>query len=428
MKIILAVIVSIALNSLSTISYSNIESGQSLDESNDIGSRSMRALDDSYIWLDWSNLNWGKIYPFIYQASDPVWSPEKFIYLTKGSNPQALTNLVRKSDPYGLIKNYSTDEPFLLILSSLREYFKSQNNLDSFEKQLKEKTDKLIVQYNLSNDLPAVKKHYREMDLHKEFKSLYNRFFRDELNDIKLASSCSSLINLINQKEEGDFYLSDFCHGRNQITFGEFFNAAELSGLPEHRTALHLFRVATGFYRDISIKAEFNLEEGIQQVFSMYWAVADKDWKVSVSKSFLLIFNYSFLPETIPPKRVRKTLTSSRNVNSLQERPTLNQLLNLEIGDQKHRFIKSLRVDYELKGTFLLNDHDGSVMAQLQKEKKRDSSAIAHEIIMKWLMGEGTEVSWNSLLRAIHNSNNLRNYSDIKEALTLPALSGEASF
>ena len=74
----------------------------------------------------------------------------------------------------------------------------------------------------------------------------------------------------------------------------------------------------------------------------------------------------------------------------LVEPPTLPELLDLEIplrvGDQ-----------YELFGTFLLNDKTGDKMAVIKNDCRGEAQKITFNILRDWVRGCGISVSWESL-------------------------------
>ena len=76
------------------------------------------------------------------------------------------------------------------------------------------------------------------------------------------------------------------------------------------------------------------------------------------------------------------------------EPPTLPELLDLEIplrvGDQ-----------YELFGTFLLNDKTGDKMAIIKDRCHCNPEKITFNILRDWVRGCGITVSWESLVETL---------------------------
>ena len=75
----------------------------------------------------------------------------------------------------------------------------------------------------------------------------------------------------------------------------------------------------------------------------------------------------------------------------------------------KHGFIDiaaKIGTDYELFGTFLLQDNDGNKVKTIERSERGDSLRITVEILRQWLQGNGKlPVSWQTLVQCLRNSN-----------------------
>ena len=62
--------------------------------------------------------------------------------------------------------------------------------------------------------------------------------------------------------------------------------------------------------------------------------------------------------------------------------------------------------DYELFGTFLLQDNDGNKVKTIERSERGDPLRITVEILRQWLQGNGKlPVSWQTLVQCLRNSN-----------------------
>ena len=75
----------------------------------------------------------------------------------------------------------------------------------------------------------------------------------------------------------------------------------------------------------------------------------------------------------------------------------------LESGDGLHYIAEEIGDKYLDVGTFLLNDVDGSKMAELM-ETKRDPYWISYKVFEKWVNGEGRQpVTWEYLILVLNH-------------------------
>ena len=72
--------------------------------------------------------------------------------------------------------------------------------------------------------------------------------------------------------------------------------------------------------------------------------------------------------------------------------PTLPELLELDIPQW-------VADKYDCFGTFLLNDETGTMMAIIRDHCRGNPEKITMMILRRWLQGEGTDVSWESVIK-----------------------------
>ena len=62
--------------------------------------------------------------------------------------------------------------------------------------------------------------------------------------------------------------------------------------------------------------------------------------------------------------------------------------------------------DYELFGTFLLQDKDGNRVKSIERSERGDPLCITVEILRQWLQGNGKlPVNWHTLVQCLQDSN-----------------------
>ena len=74
--------------------------------------------------------------------------------------------------------------------------------------------------------------------------------------------------------------------------------------------------------------------------------------------------------------------------------PTLPELLELNIPFH-------VADNYELFGTFLLQDDTGHKVDIIEHNRRGDAEGITTAILKKWLQGGGMSVTWESLIEAL---------------------------
>ena len=75
----------------------------------------------------------------------------------------------------------------------------------------------------------------------------------------------------------------------------------------------------------------------------------------------------------------------------------------------KNEFIDiaaKIGTNYELFGTFLLQDKDGNKVKTIEMSEGRDPIRITVEILRQWLQGKGKlPVNWQTLIQCLQHSN-----------------------
>ena len=79
------------------------------------------------------------------------------------------------------------------------------------------------------------------------------------------------------------------------------------------------------------------------------------------------------------------------------ERPTLTELVKIKLPSRVGP--KSLTF-----GTLLLQDDFGNKVANISECCRGDPERITVEVLREWLAGKGVEVSWESLISTLKNS------------------------
>ena len=71
-------------------------------------------------------------------------------------------------------------------------------------------------------------------------------------------------------------------------------------------------------------------------------------------------------------------------------------------------------------GIFLLNDDVGNKVANITERCHGDPEKIAFEVLREWLEGKGVEVSWDSLIATLRDSELSLMAEQIQMALNQP--------
>lgn len=87
----------------------------------------------------------------------------------------------------------------------------------------------------------------------------------------------------------------------------------------------------------------------------------------------------------------------------MYDRPTLNELLFLKGKDgESVRIIERIGDQYDEYGTYLLEDSHGVKINTIKANVNRKVEAVNHEILKKWINGQGIkDIDWNTLVYAL---------------------------
>ena len=76
--------------------------------------------------------------------------------------------------------------------------------------------------------------------------------------------------------------------------------------------------------------------------------------------------------------------------------PTLPQLLRLKVP-------KKVGVHASDFGIFLLDDTQGSAVRNIESRCHGDPEGVVKEILLQWLQGQGTPVTWENLISTLRD-------------------------
>ena len=87
----------------------------------------------------------------------------------------------------------------------------------------------------------------------------------------------------------------------------------------------------------------------------------------------------------------------SPNLPTLRHFPVRNGFIDIAA---------KIGTDYELFGTFLLQDDDGNKVKNIERSERGDPLRITVEILRQWLQGNGKlPVNWQMLVQCLQDSN-----------------------
>ena len=97
----------------------------------------------------------------------------------------------------------------------------------------------------------------------------------------------------------------------------------------------------------------------------------------------------------------------------IDDRPTLTALQVLKGKNGKEvRIIERIGDNYNEFGTILLKDDHGDVMKTIAADAKEKVVAINREILTRWLDGQGIDINWKTLVRALRDGPKLNTLAD----------------
>ena len=105
----------------------------------------------------------------------------------------------------------------------------------------------------------------------------------------------------------------------------------------------------------------------------------------------------SSLPPSSPPSSVFSDYIQL--FSTADKKPTLPELLSFPThSGEPINIITKVGVNYEMLGTLLLKDNDGSIMPTITFECNRNTTLITTEVLRRWLRGAGKQpVTWRTL-------------------------------
>ena len=85
--------------------------------------------------------------------------------------------------------------------------------------------------------------------------------------------------------------------------------------------------------------------------------------------------------------------------------PTLPLLRKFPVKDGFADIAAQIGTDYELFGTFLLDDENGHKVKNIERTERGDSLCITVEILRQWLQGKGRNpVTWQTLIACLRDT------------------------
>ncbi|CAI8034468.1 hypothetical protein GBAR_LOCUS19398 [Geodia barretti] len=105
----------------------------------------------------------------------------------------------------------------------------------------------------------------------------------------------------------------------------------------------------------------------------------------------------------------------------MDEGPTLPELLSFPThsAGEPINIITKVGVNYEMLGTLLLEDNDGSIIPTIRSQYQLDADSITMEIMRRWLRGKGKQpVTWKTLTDSLKSIGLSPLASSIEHSLT----------
>ena len=86
--------------------------------------------------------------------------------------------------------------------------------------------------------------------------------------------------------------------------------------------------------------------------------------------------------------------------------PDLPTLRHFPVKNEFLDIAAKIGTDYELFGTFLLQDKDGNKVKTIERSERGDPLRITVEILRQWLQGNGKlPVNWQTFIQCLQDSN-----------------------
>ena len=120
---------------------------------------------------------------------------------------------------------------------------------------------------------------------------------------------------------------------------------------------------------------------------------------------------------TSPPFKILLSSGHPPNLRTLRRFPVKNGFIDIAA---------KIGTDYELFGTFLLEDDDGNKVKTIERSERGDPLRITVEILRQWLQGNGKlPVNWQTLVQCLQDTNLNAISESIKISLLENNLSNE---
>ena len=96
---------------------------------------------------------------------------------------------------------------------------------------------------------------------------------------------------------------------------------------------------------------------------------------------------------------------SSHTFQSVDDRPTIQELQKIPVKDGYKDIVGEIQNDYERLGSLLLNDRNGVEVKGITTAEDNDPVKITTEILRRWLLGKGIlPVTWQTLIKCLREA------------------------
>ena len=95
----------------------------------------------------------------------------------------------------------------------------------------------------------------------------------------------------------------------------------------------------------------------------------------------------------------QQSMKCKERLPSTEDRPTLPELIDFKTSTGSINIIMCIGTHYDVLGTLLLQDNDGTVTQAIRDQYQRDAEKINREILQRWIQGKGRQpVQWSTLI------------------------------
>ena len=109
----------------------------------------------------------------------------------------------------------------------------------------------------------------------------------------------------------------------------------------------------------------------------------------------------SMQPQPMPSSREmqQQSMKCKERLPRTEDRPTLPELIDFKTSTGSIKIIKCIGTHYDVLGTLLLQDNDGTVTQAIRDQYHHDAAKINYDIMRQWIQGKGRQpVQWSTLI------------------------------